>query len=252
MYDDFLGSTLDTSLWTVTQGTYSVGGGILTVNDSAIIAGTQTFGPYTKVTMRLTPKQTNHDLWVFAAYINDGTYIRLNFHWSGHLYCEASVNYTSSNFDAGLYTANAMKTYVILWAPGKIQYYADGVKLGELTGVVVPSVGSARVRFLTYGYPVRLDVDYVKTSLDDTNNFSRSGAVTFTPSSDWKQDTVNSIANKFWLRASVPGVTTPATVNQIQLSNAYNCIMLDPSFNETAENYNMVPYTATFVQQENP
>jgi hypothetical protein len=47
-------------------------------------------------------------------------------------------------------------------------------------------------------------------------------------------------------------VTTAATVNQIQINTVFNCIMVDPGFDRKAENYNRIPYSAVFLQQENP
>lgn len=87
---------------------------------------------------------------------------------------------------------------------------------------------------------------------DGTVGFTQDGAVLFTPPSDWKQDTVNSITNKFWVRVKVASVTTAATVNQIQLNLVFLCLMLDPEFPETAQGYNTIPYRCTLIQQENP
>ena len=87
---------------------------------------------------------------------------------------------------------------------------------------------------------------------DGTAGFTQDGSVLFTPPSDWKQDTVNSIANKFWVRVKVASVTTPATVNQVQLNLVFLCLMLDPEFPETVLQYNIIPYRCTFQQQENP
>ena len=87
---------------------------------------------------------------------------------------------------------------------------------------------------------------------DGTSGFTQDGAVLFTPPSDWKQDTVNAIANKFWIRVKVASVTTVATVNQIQLNLIYLCLLLDPEFPESAKNYNVIDYHCTFQQQENP
>jgi hypothetical protein len=87
---------------------------------------------------------------------------------------------------------------------------------------------------------------------DGTNGFTQSGLLAFTPPSDWKQDTVNSISGKYWVRVHVAGVTTAATVNQIQVNIVYNCIMLNPQFDESADNYNSVVYTATFSNKRIP
>jgi hypothetical protein len=87
---------------------------------------------------------------------------------------------------------------------------------------------------------------------DGTSGLHQNGAVTFTPPSDWKQDTVNAIANKFWVRVYAASVTTPATIYNIQVNNVFNCIMQNPTFDESADNYNEIPYTLTLLQQENP
>jgi len=87
---------------------------------------------------------------------------------------------------------------------------------------------------------------------DGTNGFSQDGAVVFSPPSDWKQDTVNAIAEKFWIRVSVASVSTAATVNQIKANLVYNCLLLQPRFSRVVDNPFRVPYELTFVQQENP
>ena len=38
----------------------------------------------------------------------------------------------------------------------------------------------------------------------------------FTMPTDWKQDTMNAVPGKFWVRVKVASVTVAATVNQIQ------------------------------------
>jgi len=60
------------------------------------------------------------------------------------------------------------------------------------------------------------------------------------------------VAGKFWVRVKVASVTTAAAVNQIQINTVFNCIMVDPNFDRTAEKYNRIPYNAVFLQQENP
>jgi hypothetical protein len=87
---------------------------------------------------------------------------------------------------------------------------------------------------------------------DGTAGFTQDGSVTFTPPSDWKHDTVNAVAKKFWIRVKVASVTTAASVNQIQINTVFNCIMIDPGFDRRAEVYNRIPYSAVFLQQENP
>ena len=87
---------------------------------------------------------------------------------------------------------------------------------------------------------------------DGTAGFSQDGAVVFTPPSDWKHDTVNDVAKKFWVRVKVASVTTATTVNQIQINTVFNCIMIDPTFDRTVQAYNRIPYSGVFLQQENP
>jgi hypothetical protein len=87
---------------------------------------------------------------------------------------------------------------------------------------------------------------------DGTSGFSQDGTSAFTPPSDWKQDTVNSVANKSWVRVRVASVAVAATVNQITINNVFNCLMLDPQFTEAAEEFNRIDYSCVFVQQENP
>jgi len=90
------------------------------------------------------------------------------------------------------------------------------------------------------------------TVTDGTGGLHQNGAATFTPPSDWKPDTVNGVANKFWVRVHAASVTLAATIYNIQLNNVFLCIMLNPSFDESADNYNEIPYTLTLLQTENP
>lgn len=87
---------------------------------------------------------------------------------------------------------------------------------------------------------------------DGTTGFSQDGAVVFSPPSDWKHDTVNAIAEKFWIRVSVASVTTTATVNQVKANLVYNCLLLSPRFGRAVENPYRIPYELTFAQAENP
>jgi hypothetical protein len=87
---------------------------------------------------------------------------------------------------------------------------------------------------------------------DGTSGFTHDGTVAFTPPSDWRVDMVNSVANKFWVRVKVASVTTAATVYQVTTNSVYLCIMMDPAFDETAEDYNEIPYRLTFLQSELP
>jgi hypothetical protein len=55
------------------------------------------------------------------------------------------------------------------------------------------------------------------------------------------------VANKFWVRVHAASVTTTATIYNIQLNNVFLCIMQNPSFDETADDYNEIPYTLTLL-----
>jgi len=85
---------------------------------------------------------------------------------------------------------------------------------------------------------------------DGTSGFSQDGMVILSPPSDWVRDTVNAVTNKFWVRVKIASVTTPATVNQIQINTVYYCIMVDPHFDQAVERYNRQPYSCIFLQKE--
>jgi hypothetical protein len=88
--------------------------------------------------------------------------------------------------------------------------------------------------------------------LDETVGFSQNGTVFFTPPSDWKHDTVNSVENKFWIRVHVASVTTAATVLQIEINMVFQCLLADPTFDESALVYDVIGYTLLFLQYEPP
>jgi len=132
--------------------------------------------------------------------------------------------------------------------------YRDGLKIWEGDNSD-PSMQAlpGRIRFHTPQTADKFDVDYVKTCMNEnTMNFWHDGSVILTPPSDWRLDTVNSIAYKFWIRVNAASVRTAATVNQIQLNLVYLCLLLDPEFPETASNYDAIPYRCTLLQQEDP
>jgi len=254
LLDDFLGSSLDTKKWNVLSGSATVSGGVMTVNDASMIDSVQSFGPYVRTVARLTPKQTNAEAIYYPTWINDSNYIRLDFFSNGNLFCGVNRNGSFTQSSVGAYSANVMAEYVVTWSASKVRIYKDGVKIYEAdnSGPSMQAV-PGKIRFHTPQTPDKFDVDYVKTCVNEaTMNFMQDGAVILTPPSDWKQDTVNSIANRFWLRVKVPAVRTAATVNQIQINNVYYCTLGDPVLNRSAAAYNRLPYTLTFYQQENP
>jgi hypothetical protein len=85
---------------------------------------------------------------------------------------------------------------------------------------------------------------------DGAGGFTQDGTVGFTPPADWKQDMVNGVAGKYWVRVKVASVTTAAAVNQVQVNVVFNCIMLDPHFELSSDLYNRQPYNCTFLQKE--
>lgn len=151
------------------------------------------------------------------------------------------------------YTAESQSTlgtpFTLLGAATDYGYFGHREKFNNLT-FAFAAVGTYGAR--TWEYSQGAATWATLTVADGTSGLHTNGAVTFTPPSDWKQDVVNAIANKFWVRVHVASVTTPATVYNIQINNVFLCIMLDPSFDETADDYNEIPYTLTLLQQENP
>jgi len=246
LLDHFLGSSLDTTIWTLTSGTASVANSILTLCGDLI--GKQSFGPYFSTTIRCA-RQDYLRFEIFIGYTDVDNYIQMQFDGTGTLYLVCKSGGVMSYVSCGAHDLS-YHDYVVIWLSNRVRLFRDGTLVGTVTAQIPTAAG--KFRFLSYGAATTM-VDYIRYSyVDGTVFFGQSGTITLIPPSDWKHDMVNSVANKFWLRVSASSVTTAATVNQIQLNNVFNCIMLDPSFNETAENYNIIPYAATFLQVENP
>jgi hypothetical protein len=151
------------------------------------------------------------------------------------------------------YTAESQSTlgtpFTLLGATSDYGYFGHREKFNNLT-FSLTALG-------TYGALLweTCDGDGTWTTLavtDGTSGLHQNGAVIFTPPSYWKQDTVNSVANKFWVRVSAASVTTPATIYNIQINPVYLCIMMDPTFVDSVSSIGEIPYTCTFLQQENP
>jgi hypothetical protein len=151
------------------------------------------------------------------------------------------------------YTAESQSTlgtpFTLLGATTDYGYFGHREKCNNLT-FAFAAVGTYGA--LLWEYSKGAGAWGTLTVTDGTSGLHQNGAVTFTPPTDWKQDTVNGVANKFWVRVSAASVTTPATIYNIQLNNVFLCIMLNPSFDETAVDYNEIPYTLTLLQTENP
>jgi hypothetical protein len=139
--------------------------------------------------------------------------------------------------------------FTLLGASSDYGYFGHREKCNQLA-FVLAAIGTYGA--LTWEYSQGSSVWGTLTVTDGTSGLHQNGSVTFTPPSDWKQDTVNSIAGKFWIRVHPASVTTPATIYNVKLNNVFLCIVLDPSFAETAIDYNAIPYTLTLQQQENP
>jgi len=90
------------------------------------------------------------------------------------------------------------------------------------------------------------------TVLDATMGFALNGTVTFTPPSDWAQDTVNSIGNRFWVRVLCTSVIAVATINQLLMNPCYNCTLQDPQYSMDPTIWDQANYELAFQQQENP
>ena len=256
LIDDFLGSALDTTIWTLHGGVVTVASSIITLGDATHngdIEGVATTGPFGYFKARMKPHQTN-GLSLFAPYyVDDNNKLSCELASDGNIYLISKVGGVQTYSGCGAYDTN-WHDFTLLWLSNKVQLFRDGIQIGSTITTNIPQVGSP-IRLFTGSANLICEVDYVKycpASVDGTTLFSQSGTVTLTPPSDWKQDTVDAIANKFWLRVSVPSVTTPATVNQILMNKVFNCIMLNPVFHEDATNYGEIPYTAEFVQVENP
>jgi Concanavalin A-like lectin/glucanases superfamily len=87
---------------------------------------------------------------------------------------------------------------------------------------------------------------------DGTNGLSQNGSLTFTPPSDWAVDTLNGVANMFWLRVATSSITTAARLNQLSLSPCYNCLLLNPLYTLDPNVWDYATYELTFHQIENP
>ena len=151
------------------------------------------------------------------------------------------------------FTAESQSTvgtpFTLLGTSTDYGYFGHREKCNQLA-FVLAAIGTYGT--LTWEYSQGNGAWATLTVTDGTSSLHQNGAVTFTPPADWKSDTVNGVANKFWVRVHAASITTPATIYNIQLNNVFLCIMLNPSFDELADNYNEIPYTLTLLQQENP
>lgn len=170
-----------------------------------------------------------------------------NFYWKN--FGEQNFLYRSWTDDTPESQSALGTPFTLLGAVNDNASFGHREKFNQLT-FVLAAVGTYGA--LTWEYSKGSGVWGTLTVTDGTSGLHQSGVVTFTPPSDWKQDTVNGVANKFWVRVHAASVTTPATAYNTQVNNVFNCILMAPTFNDTADDYNETLYTLTLVQSENP
>jgi hypothetical protein len=136
----------------------------------------------------------------------------------------------------------------LLVASSDYRYFAHREKFNELQ-FDLTTAGLYGTRIWEYS---KGEVSWGTLTIDSdsTVGFTQDGSVLFTPPDDWALVTIYEIGNKFWVRCSVASVTTPASVNQIQLNNVYRCIMVDPVLSEKSQQYDQIEYSVALLQQE--
>jgi hypothetical protein len=142
IYDDFFGTTLDTTKWNLKSGTATVSGGICTISgggDSghfgdnglstynvAIMCDTNNSGPSPiRITARFKCGETNQNHNFAAPWDTDGQKIELQFQDDGNLWFRASGDYGGhyDEVNLGAYDTN-YHTWALEWPTGKV--YKDG------------------------------------------------------------------------------------------------------------------------------
>ena len=129
-------------------------------------------------------------------------------------------------------------------------FYIGSGEQFNLLSFVLSTMGSYAT--LTWQYSQGNGNWNTLTVTDGTNKFAQNGNITFTPPSDWKFDTVNSIANFFWVRVSAASVTTAATCLQILLNPCYQCMLFNPLFTMDPTIWDQTNYELTLYQVVNP
>ena len=187
------------------------------------------------------------------ASLADGTARTLDFQYSDLAYLQSVLRYQSTptwTDDTAASQGSAGSPFTSLAAATDYLYLGHH-EIWNLLKVVLGAAGSCTG--LAWQYSQGSSLWNTLSVTDGTSNLSRNGNITFTPPSDWKPDTVNSVSNKFWLRVSASAVTIPATIALLQINIVWNCLMSDPQFTgDISRPYDSEDYQLTFTQQVNP
>lgn len=109
---------------------------------------------------------------------------------------------------------------VSIYNGGTLQIPNDGVVYigyGEPYALITITQGIARVGgSVAWEYSKGSGTWGTLTITDGTAGLTHSGAITFTPPTDWAMNTVNGSRAKFWTRVTVTGTTTAPTITKIR------------------------------------
>jgi len=161
LWDDFAGTVLDTSRWSVANGTVSVSGGQVRVNAGAAIVST---GVYTYSVLEMRMQMVTANNWGWWGWedspVNESNYVVFeetpgSFGAFARANNGAPTDQYMSDPAGGLTVAH---TYRINWLAGNLGWQIDN------TGVAnsVTNVPTVPMRAIFYGYSVPLSVDWVK------------------------------------------------------------------------------------------
>ncbi len=150
-YDGFSGSSVDTSKWTITQGTVAVSGGLLTLNpDSSMWANASyAFGTNTAWEARVqlaNPTDGPTNYWAASDQTGyNGNYIR--FYTDADHFAESGAGTSSTNttFTPNSPTSFHIYTFTRLGTAG-VRYFQDGTQVAYLT----TNVPSANLRVFVW------------------------------------------------------------------------------------------------------
>lgn len=252
LYDDFTGTVLNDNLWSLTKGSCTITNGIASIGDpdeDSEILSELSLEPYHRMTFQVTPKQTNKNCAVHPLYLDGNHNIRVEFKDDSHMAIVA-VDESGYSYDIGeTYTADVPVTIMVMWTPSAIKLYVNNKFTLMYVTTHIPTIaGPFKITANTGGY---MEVDYVRYLYDATYGLTQSGVVEFEPPLDWRLDFVKSL-ERFWVRMTADALAVNPVASSIGVNEIYNCLMLDPQFQESAQEYNRTDYTLTFQQQENP
>jgi hypothetical protein len=256
----FPGSSVNPALWTA-AGTVTVASGAMSVFNWSSITSVPTFplGFTESWVMSIAAQWTDSKL--YPIYIDSNDYIEVYIPYESGMYftltaCSSGVTTTVSSTTQIPY--GSQFTLTITATPTAVNLYLNGTLIATVTTNIPSGVGTM---MMTTGggnnVPnVIYSVTYAtlgSTLTDSTNLLSQNGAVSFPPPSDWEQDTVNGVANRYWIRVLCPNaLTTAAIASQILMNPCWNCIMLNPLYTYDPTIWDYIAYELTFQQQENP